>query len=96
MPVTGYGSYQSPAFTATVVGDYFWYASYSGDMNDNPTDSGCGVAIWVQIPVQHVASLVGSEGGDALSPAAYAFGSTTSDTKDGKLCFYPVSCNAAS
>jgi hypothetical protein len=57
VPVAGYGSYPSPAFIPPGPGYYFWYASYSGDSNDTATDSGCGIAIWVQIPVQHVLSL---------------------------------------
>ncbi len=96
VPVAGYGSYPSPRFIPPLPGYYYWYASYSGDSNDVPTDSGCGVAIWVQIPVQHVPSLVGSGGGAALSPFAYSFGSTWSVASDGKLCYYPASCNAAS
>jgi hypothetical protein len=35
-------TYFSPVYTATVVGTYWWTASYSGDANNNPAVSGCG------------------------------------------------------
>jgi hypothetical protein len=94
--VTQYGSYSpTTGYTPTKTGEYWWYVSYSGDSNDSPTDSGCGIVIWVQVPVQQVPSLLGSGGGGTFSPFSYAFGSTTSDPKDGKLCYYPASCSAA-
>lgn len=100
--VTGYGSYPSDSFTPSAPGNYWWYAWYSGDGNDLPTDSGCGVAIWVQIPTQNVATLFGiGGGGGTFSRTAYAFGATTGDASQaypgkGKLCFFPGTCNAAS
>jgi hypothetical protein len=44
--VTGDGTY-APAddFTPTVAGDYWWYASYGGDLADSPTASVCGAAM---------------------------------------------------
>jgi sugar lactone lactonase YvrE len=44
--MSGDGSY-SPAveFTPPQAGDYWWYASYSGDSNNNPAASTCGVAM---------------------------------------------------
>jgi hypothetical protein len=95
--VNGYGSYVSPAYTPTTPGNYFWYASYSGDANDVPTDTGCGIVIWVQIPTQNVATLFGTGGGGgSFTRSAYAFGSTTSDLAEGKLCYFPGDCDAAS
>jgi hypothetical protein len=41
--VTGEGSYESSGgFTATQTGDYWWYASYSGDPDDDAGSSLCG------------------------------------------------------
>jgi hypothetical protein len=44
--VTGGGAY-APAteFTPTVAGDYWWYASYGGDLGDSPTASACGASM---------------------------------------------------
>jgi hypothetical protein len=41
--VTGDGTY-APAsdFTPTATGDYWWYASYGGDLGDSPAASACG------------------------------------------------------
>ncbi len=37
------GSYSpSSGFTPTQAGDYWWYASYGGDVNNNPDGSSCG------------------------------------------------------
>ncbi len=97
--VNGYGSYSpsSGDFTLTTPGQYWWYASYTGDTpdaSDPPTDSGCGVVIWVQVPVQRVPSLLGTGGGGTVTSSAYAFASTGSSASDGELCYYPVSCSA--
>ena len=32
----------SAGFTPSQAGDYWWYASYGGDANNNPANSGCG------------------------------------------------------
>ncbi len=92
----GYGSYTSSSFTVPGPGNYWWYASYSGDPNDPPTDSGCGFVISVQIPSQNVATLFGTGGGGALGTSAFAFGSAASDLSDGKLCYYPGDCEDSS
>ena len=44
--VSGGGDY-APAsgFTPASAGNYYWYASYSGDAADQPTNSGCGAAM---------------------------------------------------
>ena len=96
--VTAYGTGYSGSYTPTASGQYWWYASYAPvvpSATDSPTDSGCGVVVWVQVPVQRVPSLLGTGGGGTLSPSAYAFGSTVSSAEDGELCDYPVSCSAA-
>ena len=44
--VSDNGSYHpSAGFTPTTPGDYWWYASYSGDPSDNPAASACGAAM---------------------------------------------------
>ncbi len=44
--VTGNGSYNPPAgFTPSAAGSYWWYASYSGDSANLPSNSGCGVGM---------------------------------------------------
>ncbi len=41
--VTGNATYHpSAGFTPTAAGDYWWYASYAGDSNNNPAASTCG------------------------------------------------------
>lgn len=41
--VSGDGAYQpSAGFTPASAGDYWWYASYSGDAGNNPAASTCG------------------------------------------------------
>jgi hypothetical protein len=41
--VNGNGTYQpSAAFTPTAPGEYWWYASYGGDVGDEPAASICG------------------------------------------------------
>ncbi len=44
--ITGDGAY-APAgeFTPTVAGNYWWYASYGGDLGDSPAASACGPAM---------------------------------------------------
>jgi hypothetical protein len=44
--VSGDGTYHpSAGFTPASPGDYWWFASYSGDPSDNPTASACGAAM---------------------------------------------------
>jgi YVTN family beta-propeller protein len=41
--VSGDGTYKPNAdFTPSQAGDYWWYASYGGDSNNNAVNSGCG------------------------------------------------------
>ncbi|HEY1734617.1 MAG TPA: hypothetical protein VGG23_09230, partial [Acidimicrobiales bacterium] len=45
-PVSGNGSYSpSSSYTPTAGGDYYWYATYSGDSNDGAANSGCGASM---------------------------------------------------
>jgi hypothetical protein len=44
--VSGNGSRNpSTSFTPAAAGNYWWIASYSGDANNNASDSGCGTAM---------------------------------------------------
>jgi len=44
VPVSGAGSYPSPAFVPTTAGTYRWIASYSGDANNAAVAGACGDA----------------------------------------------------
>jgi hypothetical protein len=39
--VNGDGDYTSPQATPAAAGDYFWVASYAGDADNNPAQTGC-------------------------------------------------------
>lgn len=66
--VSGNNTYQpTAAFTPTVAGVYWWYASYGGDSNDNSAASTCGSAM--------AQTTVG-----ALSPAITAAGPSSGTT----------------
>ena len=44
--VAGNGAYSpSAGFTPTAAGNYWWYASYSGDQGDTPAASSCGASM---------------------------------------------------
>jgi hypothetical protein len=44
--VAGNATYNpSAAFTPSAAGDYWWYASYGGDANNNPASSSCGAGM---------------------------------------------------
>lgn len=61
--VNGNGTYRPPAgFTPPGPGDYWWYASYSGDAGDEPPGSACGplMAQMVVIAAQVTPSSPGS------------------------------------
>lgn len=46
VPVSGNGTYNpTAAFTPSVAGDYWWYASYGGDTSDNAAASACGASM---------------------------------------------------
>ena len=99
MTAYGIGVSGTDSYKPAASGQYWWYASYAQDVpnatDSTPatTDSDCGVVVWVQVPVQRAPSLFGTGGGGTLSP--FTFGSTVSSADDGELCYYPVSCNAA-
>ena len=44
--MSGDGSFSpTVGFTPTEAGKYWWYASYGGDMNNNPNVSACGASM---------------------------------------------------
>jgi hypothetical protein len=43
--VSGSGNYRSAQFIPSAAGNYWWYASYGGDSNNNPTSSPCGASM---------------------------------------------------
>ena len=46
VPVSGNGGYSPPdGWAPTATGDYWWYASYSGDDNNSPAASACGAGM---------------------------------------------------
>ncbi|HUA44446.1 MAG TPA: hypothetical protein VMA77_04420 [Solirubrobacteraceae bacterium] len=69
--VTGNGTYDSSAsFTPASAGDYWWYASYGGDADNNATASTCGASM-----AETVVSAIG-----AASPSVSGTPNTTSVT----------------
>ena len=40
--VNGNGNYNSGDFTPSTAGKYYWIASYSGDVNNQPSSGTCG------------------------------------------------------
>jgi hypothetical protein len=74
--VSGDGAYQpSAGFTPASAGDYWWYASYSGDASDNPAASTCGppMAETVVAAAQTLGPAPGtSSGGPGLGPGPKA------------------------
>lgn len=45
LAVTGNKTYNPPTFTPLLPGNYWWYASYTGDTNNNPAVSTCGASM---------------------------------------------------
>ena len=74
--VGGNGTYQpSASFTPPGPGDYWWYASYSGDAGDEPAASACG-ALMAQTLVAP-APATGSNAGSGSSTTVSGTGSGT-------------------
>jgi hypothetical protein len=69
--VNGNGTYQpSASFTPPSPGEYWWYASYSGDAGDEPAASACGT-LMAQTPVAAAPMTgSGSESATGSSPGA--------------------------
>ena len=71
--VNGNGAYQpSAAFTPSAPGDYWWYATYSGDAGDEPAASTCGPLM------AHTAVVAASPTLSASAPATATAGSPIS------------------
>jgi uncharacterized GH25 family protein len=58
--VNGPGDYKSGGFTPSAFGSYYWTASYSGDVNNLPSEETCGAP--------HETSTLQSEGGSSGPP----------------------------
>ncbi len=105
--VSGDGS-RTPAqgFTPAAAGDYWWYASYGGDLGNGPAVSACGPAMAVTV-VQTPALSIGappaaapnatispSAIGATLSDAAIGAGGTVTFTVFGPEPAAPADCSA--
>ena len=105
--VEGNGTYNPPAdFTPTAPGNYWWYASYSGDSGDPPATSTCGAQMAetvVPAPTTLTLSAPSSTGavGKAIAPAVSAAlsggqdeGGTVTFTVFGPQSSPPTSCTS--
>jgi hypothetical protein len=78
------GAYHpSAGFTPNAPGSYWWYASYSGDPNNNPSGSGCGAAM--------LETTVGAASGGTGGTGSARLGKTT---VSGTTVTVPISCSA--
>lgn len=97
VPVSGNGSYSSPTFTPTALGNYSWVAEYSGDVNNPPETTACNdQAEQVSVAVADPAIKVAGAGafnateGKSFTGAVATF--TDSDSS-GKASEYSASIN---
>ena len=83
---SGNGSYSpSTGFTPGSAGDYWWYASYDGDSNNNSANSGCGASM-----AETVVSAIGGGGGGGPIASATGVSCSPSPSQPGQ----PVTCTA--
>jgi hypothetical protein len=76
--VSGNGAYNpSSGLTPSAAGDYWWYASYSGDANNHPESSSCGPGMAGTVVAAPTST--GSTGATSSAPPSNAF-TITSDT----------------
>ncbi len=75
--VNGNGNYNSPAFTPSAPGTYYWVASYSGDANNNPYTASCGEN-GETLTVQSAGPIVTT----SVSPSTITMISTASSASD--------------
>ncbi len=72
--VSGNGTYgPSAGFTPSSAGDYWWYASYGGDTNNNPASSTCGAGM-----SETVVAAAAASPSLSVSPAGSGSGAITS------------------
>ena len=86
MTVSGDGSYSpSAGFTPTAAGSYWWYASYSGDTDNAPSDSGCGAGMASTAVTNPTATTVSAPAGETAGTeiAAGSLGATLSGAGNG-------------
>jgi hypothetical protein len=92
--VQGDGSYTAASFTPSAAGDYWWYASYSGDTANSSSASSCGAQMPVTVaadpPAQPGQSPKTSAATAALGSAARILKITTS----GETMRVKLSCRA--
>ena len=84
--VSGDGSYSpSAGFTPTAAGSYWWYASYSGDTDNAPSDSGCGAGMASTAVTNPTATTVSAPAGETAGTeiAAGSLGATLSGAGNG-------------
>ena len=95
--VNGDGAYQSSAgFTPAAPGEYWWYASYSGDAGDQPTASTCG-ALMAQTLVAAAPTTGSSSGtGSGSGPASTCETLIAEMARVAASPTMPVSCCSAS
>ena len=109
-PVSGNGTYNSSGgFTPTVVGNYWWYVSYSGDANNNPANSTCPSVTETIVAKASPSVTVSAPGTGAIGTAisassiSSAFAGSSGSNSSGTITFYedgpsataPASCTGA-
>jgi hypothetical protein len=80
--VRGNGGYVTPAgFTSAQAGTYYWTASYSGDTNNTPADSGCGESVTIGKASPGIATAPSQGGivGTAITDTAALAGGSSPD-----------------
>src|SRR5205814_341878 len=86
---SGQGNYQSDDVTASTAGTYYWTASYSGDMNNLPSDDPCGAKGETSVLVKRTTGIVTAATtatiGDAVHDIATLSGATA--TAGGTITF---------
>src|SRR5205814_974557 len=80
VPVSGNGDYNSGPFTPTTAGSYYWVASYSGDVNNQPSTGTCGdqgeTSTLAKKPTAVVTTATSAVIGDAITDSATLSGGT--------------------
>jgi len=84
--INGNGTYQpSASFTPPNPGEYWWYASYSGDAGDNPAASACGALMAQTLVAAAPTTGSGSESGTGSSSGSGVGSGTGAKTPAPKL-----------
>jgi len=81
--VSDNGTYHpSAAFTPTRAGDYWWYASYSGDTSDDPATSSCGKSMAETVVALGTSSTVRASRSRAVTGQKITYIATVRPTPD--------------